>query len=454
MPADAPQPGPGAAPAAPVALPDAVRRRVLDVAAQALGALPESDLPASLVQVRRFAPGRRASAGAIPLASALERDEGFRAAVGAVVRDAEPDLAAVLVKGEVPPAADPVEVAALAYLLRDEGWQELLERAAGALRERAVRSAARETGAELERLRAALDDAARRLEAVRGEADEAVRAAAEELAGLRRELRRHRSDADRARAEARAAAQAAEQAGMQARQAVAAAEQRARRAEAALARAQEELATLRRADREGRSLAGSRARLLLDTVVDAAAGLRRELGLPPADVLPGDLVGDGDTGATRATATRPRSGVAARAREDDDPAVLAELLTMPRVHLVVDGYNVTKGAYGDLPLADQRARLLSGLSSLQARTRAEITCCFDGAVVEGRVSGPAPRGVRVRFSEPGEIADDLIRRLVRAEPEGRVVVVVSSDREVADGVRAAGARPVPSAALARLLERS
>ena len=133
--------------------------------------------------------------------------------------------------------------------------------------------------------------------------------------------------------------------------------------------------------------------------------------------------------------------------------MLAELLSLPRAHLIVDGYNVTKSAYGDLPLADQRSRLVAGLSTLQARTRAEITCCFDGAVVEGRVTTPSARGVRVRFSAPGEIADELIRRLVRAEPEGRVVVVVSSDREVADGVRAAGARPVPSTALVRLLER-
>jgi hypothetical protein len=34
------------------------------------------------------------------------------------------------------------------------------------------------------------------------------------------------------------------------------------------------------------------------------------------------------------------------------------------------------------------------------------------------------------------------------------VVVVSSDREVVDGVRAAGARAVPSTALARLLDRA
>ena len=85
-----------------------------------------------------------------------------------------------------------------------------------------------------------------------------------------------------------------------------AAEQRAERAEAELGRSREALEALRRADREGRSLAGSRARLLLDTVVEAATGLRRELGLAPADVLPADLVGEsaGD-GACRRRPRRP-----------------------------------------------------------------------------------------------------------------------------------------------------
>jgi hypothetical protein len=43
---------------------------------------------------------------------------------------------------------------------------------------------------------------------------------------------------------------------------------------------------------------------------------------------------------------------------------------------------------------------------------------------------------------------------VRAEPAGRPVVVVSSDREVADGCAAAGARPVSAALLVKRLARS
>jgi predicted RNA-binding protein with PIN domain len=143
-----------------------------------------------------------------------------------------------------------------------------------------------------------------------------------------------------------------------------------------------------------------------------------------------------------------------RALLPEDPAIFDQLLALPQVHLVVDGYNVTKTAYPDLPLETQRSRLVRGLAALAARSGAEVTCCFDGATISGRVPSASGRGVRVLFSKPGETADELIRRLVRAEPAGRPVVVVSSDREVADGVRRAGGRPVAAVALVRRLDRA
>jgi predicted RNA-binding protein with PIN domain len=83
----------------------------------------------------------------------------------------------------------------------------------------------------------------------------------------------------------------------------------------------------------------------------------------------------------------------------------------------------------------------------------EVTVVFDGA--ERLPAAPVvPRGVRVLFSRPGETADEVIRRLVGAEPSGRPVVVVSSDREVADGVRRSGAHAAASVALVRRLQRS
>ena len=136
----------------------------------------------------------------------------------------------------------------------------------------------------------------------------------------------------------------------------------------------------------------------------------------------------------------------------DGLAGLDALLAVPTVHLVVDGYNVSKTGYPELPLADQRARLVGQLAALAARTGVEVTVVFDGA---GVVAAPprGSRGLRVLFSDPGVLADDVIRSLVGAEPQGRPVVVATSDRAVVGSVRAHGAYSVPSALLLKRLMR-
>jgi predicted RNA-binding protein with PIN domain len=181
---------------------------------------------------------------------------------------------------------------------------------------------------------------------------------------------------------------------------------------------------------------------LLDTLSRAVAGLRDELAPAPPTRRPADLVdallpGGPDTVTIAA----------------DDPAGVDQLLTLPNAHLIVDGYNVTKTGYPDLTLEDQRSRLISALAALAARTGAEVTCVFDGAEVQVRVPAATLRRVRVRFSPAGQTADELIRRLARAEPSGRPVTVVSSDREVVDGVRRGGARTLTSRALLDRLNR-
>jgi predicted RNA-binding protein with PIN domain len=60
----------------------------------------------------------------------------------------------------------------------------------------------------------------------------------------------------------------------------------------------------------------------------------------------------------------------------------------------------------------------------------------------------------VLFSEPGVLADDVIRSLVAAEPEGRPVIVVTSDQAVAASARRSGAHSVPSAVLIKRFTRA
>ncbi|WP_461029655.1 NYN domain-containing protein, partial [Streptomyces sparsus] len=308
--------------------------------------------------------------------------------------------------------------------------------------------AGEEAQRELARLREELARArtAAREESERGRTE--LEAARKESEALRRRLRSALSDVKRGEAEVRKTRALLEEAQARATTQKAAADSEARRLRTRLAEAEGALESSRRAVREGRSVEDMRVRLLLDTVLEAAQGLRRELALPPVAQHPADTVEAVEPG--RMT---PRD-IARRALSEDDPALLDQLLALPQVHLLVDGYNVTKTGYPSLPLEKQRLRLLGGLSVLAAHSGAEVTCVFDGAELASPVLLAPPRGVRVLFSKPGQTADELIRRLTRAEPEGRPVVVVSTDREVADGVAAAGARPVASALLLKRLART
>jgi predicted RNA-binding protein with PIN domain len=221
-----------------------------------------------------------------------------------------------------------------------------------------------------------------------------------------------------------------------------------RRLKARLAEAEASAANGKQSAKDARAADDARLWLLLETIGQAASGLRRELALGPTDKLPADFVAD-TSAELPGTPERSR----ARAQDTDDPARLDQLLALPRAHLIVDGYNVTKRGFAEMSLEQQRKRLITGLGGIAAQTGDEVTVVFDGAE---RVHGlpPAPRNVRVLFSRKGDTADELIRQLVRAEPAGRPLVVVSSDREVADGVRRHGAYPMGADSLLRRLARS
>jgi predicted RNA-binding protein with PIN domain len=429
----------------PAVLPEPVRRRVVLLAADALGALGADEVPASLRAVARFTPARRARHGGTAIAAALA-DPAFRQRVADRTAKAAGPVGEALAAGRPPAAADPVEVAALAYLLRPPGWVDLVAAAGDRTHDETVRTALAARDAEVARLIAQLDR-------LRTQSRTDVDRARAEAATLREELDRVRGrvrdltrDLRAAEAEARRAAETLATERGRAAATGAATEAENRRLRSRLATAEDAIAAARQSVREGRSAEDARLWLLVETIGQAALGLRRELALTPPAVLPADLV-EAETGVG------PGAGTPVRALGPDDPARLDQLLALPRVHLVVDGYNVTKTGYGDLSLEQQRARLIAGVAVLAAQTGAEVTVVFDGAE-RLPAAPPSPRGVRVLFSRPGEIADEVIRRLVAAEPAGRPVVVVSTDREVADAVRRSGAYALASVALVRRLGRS
>jgi predicted RNA-binding protein with PIN domain len=429
------------------ALPEPVRQRVIALTAAVLSGVPQDELPVPLRKVAKFAPNRRARMGGPVIAAHLTADPVFRRRISQrVIADAA-DLGDAVLEGVSPAAADPVEVAAMAYLARPRGWRDLVEAAEVAVRAEAdsaaVASAMRD--AEQRSLRAEHDRAMARVE-VEKLRDELAKAH-HELSGVREENRANAKALREAQAALKKATDSlSAEKGRLAKNA-ADHEAEIRRIRGRLAEAEASTSSVRQEARQQRAVDEARMWLLLETIGQAAVSLRRELALDPATILPADVVAED-------YAERPAgSAPAARAQSQDDPARLDQLLGLPKVHLIVDGYNVTKRGYPDVSLEQQRTRLISALGGLAAQTRVEDTCVFDGAE---KVHGlpPNTRGVRVLFSRKGESADDLVRRLVRAEPAGRPVVVISSDREVADGVRRHGAYPMAADSLLRRLARA
>src|SRR3954469_4650891 len=107
-------------------LPEPARQRITALAAAALPGLPADEIPVVLRRVARFAPNRRARLGGREIAAQLTSDPLFRQRLSTrIVTDAGTWGPAVT-RAMAPAAADPVEVAALAYLARPDGWRALI----------------------------------------------------------------------------------------------------------------------------------------------------------------------------------------------------------------------------------------------------------------------------------------------------------------------------------------
>lgn len=463
------------------------------------------DVPTPLRRFARFTPAKRARLGGQVLVSRLQQDAAFRAAVvawwaenrpgelelpepsttrpagdppvppggpgaptgdtgaaeaagpsgrpaaqhaaAAPVDGATPAAEAASVADPLPAPVDKLDAAAVALLTADplahrrvaEVGQTADLANLRAERDEALAKADKLT-AELERARAELVEERERARALVGERETEyqqmrrrvsdqgarLRAALDARTELEEEVARLRGGVDDELARSRAETAAERER----------ADRERRRADTAAG----QVAAARQAAREARRGDEVRLELLLDTVSGAISGLRRELDVGAGGPRPADLVaGTGDRG-TGARVAAPVDGLAA----------LDALLTVPSVHLIVDGYNVSKTGYPDLPLADQRSRLVAQLGALGARTGAEITVVFDGAaVIAAPVRGS--RGVRVLFSDAGVIADDVVRDIVAAEPAGRPLLVATSDQEIVRSVRRRGAHTVASAVLLRRL---
>src|SRR5918999_1631397 len=264
---------PSSAPVDWAKLPDALRSRLADIAATAVGAMPAVDVPVPLRRLAGFTPAKRAKLGGTALTGELAASAAFRTAVVAWWEEHRP--------GELTPAADEPLIAAAAAVLNDDPD-------AG----EAVAAAARR--GEAGELRAERDAALSRVDK------------------LTTELERLRGELTEARAQARMAGQQRDHEYQQLRRRVS--EQGAK-----LRAARDAQAAAGQAAREARKADEVRLSLLIDTLGGALTGLRRELALGGGGPRPGDLVAG-------ARAARGGSAVGTVAELD-------ALLTVPSLHL-------------------------------------------------------------------------------------------------------------------------
>lgn len=419
-------------------LPVEVRTRVVAVVASVLPGV--TGLPPALRRVAGFAPARRARLGGTAIAAALaDPDLRERAAHQVAVQRAD-DVRALRAGG----SGDALEDAALGWLLRPRGWTRRLDDAVSTV-------AAREESAERSResrLRERTEQAEQALREARAAHRQQVEEHKSEIVVLRRRLGETRTAERAARDEAERLRAELGEAGAHEQAALAQQDKELRRLRSRIEELEAQTQTQRRAGRIEREEASARARVLLETVIDAASGLRRELALPTGSTSPAEAVEQAleDDAARGGPAGRPVS-------TPISATVLEQHLSLPHSRLVVDGYNVTKAVWSGTSLETQRSRLLALLAPLVARTRAETTVVFDAADVDMRPAVSAPRGVKVLFSPYGVIADRVIEDLVGVEPEGRVLIVVTDDRELRERTSERGVRHVAARVLLDLLAR-
>jgi len=122
---------------------------------------------------------------------------------------------------------------------------------------------------------------------------------------------------------------------------------------------------------------------------------------------------------------------------------------------LVDGNNVMAQRVGwHRDKARARRGLMEELAQYARARRVSVSVVFDGAPEEFFADGSSYKGVRVFYSERGSDADERIKRMVEETRGRRTLVVVTSDRRLADYVRRCGAQVVRSGEFRKRMEEA
>ena len=128
------------------------------------------------------------------------------------------------------------------------------------------------------------------------------------------------------------------------------------------------------------------------------------------------------------------------------------------MHIIIDGYNLIRQSdalrrYERISLEEGRNALLRGISLYKKQRGHKVSVVFDGWQ-----GGPVEEerdklsGIDVIYSRKGEKADEVIKRMVQERAEE--IVVVTSDRDIADFVSRRGGTAISSQEFEELMGRT
>ena len=128
------------------------------------------------------------------------------------------------------------------------------------------------------------------------------------------------------------------------------------------------------------------------------------------------------------------------------------------MHLIIDGYNLLHVHrslihLNAIQLQWERERLIDQLSDYQKLKACKITVVFDGWQGGWNTEKRERRkGIELIYSKLGEKADEVIKRLVRGEGSG--AIVITSDREVTRYTERMAIPVIPSDQFREKIEQS
>ncbi|MEA3470903.1 MAG: NYN domain-containing protein [Thermodesulfobacteriota bacterium] len=119
------------------------------------------------------------------------------------------------------------------------------------------------------------------------------------------------------------------------------------------------------------------------------------------------------------------------------------------MHIIIDGYNLIRQSdslrrFERLGLEKGREELIKRLAPYRKLKGHRITVVFDGWI-GGHLREERQRegGIHIIYSRRGEKADEVIKRIA-GKRSGEELVVVTSDREIAEAVERSGGVAIPS----------